>query len=220
MRTAVRDKPVAVPTWVEDLEAFRRWVRSDEVPEKGRISFLYGGVWLDMSKEQAFSHNQVKTQFAMKIGILVEQGRLGRFFGDGMRLSDPEADLSHVPDGIFVSKQSLQTGRVRLIEGAKEGFIELEGSPDMVLEVVSQSSVRKDLVILRDLYWQAGIREYWVVDARGERLRFDILRHAAKDYVATRKQAGWLCSEVFGKSFKLTAQRDDLGYPEYTLSVR
>ena len=90
----------------------------------------------------------------------------------------------------------------------------------MVLEVVSSSSVEKDTIILRDLYWQAGIREYWLVDARGENPIFDILRHTAKGYVATSKQRGWMKSVLFGKSFRLTQNKDALGHPEYTLGVR
>ncbi|MFQ5929788.1 MAG: hypothetical protein ACE5MK_08810, partial [Acidobacteriota bacterium] len=46
-----------------------------------------------------------------------------------------EADLSTEPDGLFVSFEAIQSGRVRLVEGAGEGYIELEGSPEMVLEV-------------------------------------------------------------------------------------
>jgi hypothetical protein len=44
-----------------------------------------------------------------------------------------------------------------LIEGKEEGHVELEGSLDMVLEVVSASSVHKDTVVLRRAYWQAGM---------------------------------------------------------------
>lgn len=35
--------------------------------------------------------------------------------------------------------------------------------------------------------FKAGIREYWLVDARGERQSFDILKTAAKRYDATPK---------------------------------
>ena len=90
----------------------------------------------------------------------------------------------------------------------------------MVLEVVSDSSVDKDTVLLRDLYWQAGIAEYWLVDARGERLSFDILRHTSKGYTAVRRQSGWLKSSVFNKSFRLTRRFDKQDNPEYTLALR
>jgi Uma2 family endonuclease len=95
----------------------------------------------------------------------------------------------------------------------------LDGTPDMVLEVVSPSSVEKDTVQLRHLYWQAGIREYWLVDARGPRLVFDILSYTPKGYAATRKQAGWLKSATFQRSFKLTHRTDHLGHPDYQLEI-
>ena len=43
---------------------------------------------------------------------------------------------------------------------------------------------------------------------------------AARGYRATPKKGGWLASAVFGKSFRLTRQADELGHPEYTLAVR
>jgi hypothetical protein len=70
------------------------------------------------------------------------------------------------------------------------------------------------------LYHEAGIPEYWLVDARGDRLVFEILRHTARGYVAVRKQQGWQKSGVFGKSFRLTQRTDENGLAEYTLKVR
>ena len=85
---------------------------------------------------------------------------------------------------------------------------------------MSASSVEKDRETLPDLYWRAGIPEYGVVDARGDRLEFDIFRREPGGYTAVPKRGGWLRSRVFGRSFRLTRQFDDVGNPEYTLSVR
>lgn len=210
---------VQVPFWVNDLESFRRWMLSDESPEKIPLFFLAGEVWIDMSKEQFFSHNQLKKVIGGVLWGLEKQAR-GRFIPDGMLVTNEAADLSGNPDGAFVSNASMRSGRVQLIEGKEDGYVELEGSPDMVLEVVSDSSVEKDTEILRELYWKAGIREYWLVDARGERIEFQILRHTARGYVATRPSGGWRKSAVFGKSFRLTRQLDDLGHPDFTLDVK
>ena len=76
-----------------------------------------------------------------------------------------------------------------------------------------------DTETLRELYHRAGIPEYWLIDARGN-LQFDILRRTANGYTAVRKQKGWLKSPVFGTSFQLTQQTDDLGNPEFTLRTR
>ncbi|HEV3339274.1 MAG TPA: Uma2 family endonuclease, partial [Pirellulales bacterium] len=173
-----------------------------------------------MSKDQIFTHNQVKQEFNLVIGGLVKAERLGRYFPDGLFLTNDRADLASQPDGTFASHESLKSGRVRLVEGERGGYLEMDGSPDMVLEVVSASSVEKDTETLREVYWRAGIPEYWLVDARGDRLTFGILRHESRGYVASRKQAGWMKSRVFDRMFRLTCRPDDAGNPEYSLSAR
>jgi hypothetical protein len=135
---------VRVPSWVVDLESFRRWADADDFPKTGRIGFLKGEVWVDMSKEQVFSHVLVKTKFAAVLGSLAEAGQLGMYLVDGVLFSNEPADVSAKPDGLFVANATLQSGRVQVVEGMEEGYLEVEGSPDMVLEVVSRSSVRKD----------------------------------------------------------------------------
>jgi Uma2 family endonuclease len=210
---------VQIPAEVVDLESFRRWARSDEFPEHGRFSYLAGNLWVDLSMEQLFSHNRIKTQFTIVLGGLVEGGGLGYFFSDGVLFSNLDADLSTEPDAAFASYEAVQDLRVRFIEGKKKGYVEVVGSPEMVLEVVSDTSLQKDTRILRELYWTAEIAEYWLVDVRGEAVRFDILRRGKRGYTATRAQAGWLHSGVFGRSFRFTQQADPLGHPRYTLEV-
>jgi Uma2 family endonuclease len=73
---------------------------------------------------------------------------------------------------------------------------------------------------LFEKYWEAGIPEYWIVDARGADLEFTIYKHMAKGYVAARKQAGWSKSVAFGKSFKLTRGTDKVGKEKFTLEVK
>jgi Uma2 family endonuclease len=151
----------------------------------------------------------------------VNADRLGRFYADGLFLRNDAADVAGKPDATFASNVALRAKRVRPTKGKKGGIVGLEGSPDIVLEVVSPSSVRKDTVVMKQAYWEAGVREYWLVDARREPLTFDIFRRAAKGYTAARKQDGWLKSAVFGKSFRLTQQADPaLGDAVFTLEVR
>ncbi len=220
MITVVNEsEQVRIPQWVVDLESFRRWADAADFPEEGQIWYLKGEVWIDMSKEQIFTHLAVKREFFYVLTGLVKAGDLGLFLPDGLLLSNVEADISGKPDATFVSNTSLREKRVRLVEGWDGGFVEMEGSPDMVLEIVSAGSVRKDTVLLRQAYFEAGIREYWLVDARQGPIRFDIFRRGAKGYIATRKRDGWLPSAVFGKSFRLNQSTNVLGHPDYTLAI-
>lgn len=211
---------VRIPAWVVDHESYRRWARSSEYPEHGWFSYLNGELWVDVSMEQIFTHNLVKTEYGVVVGGLVRNEHRGYYFSDRLLLSHPEAGLTTEPDGAFAAYETLRSGRVRLIEGVQQGYVELEGSPDMVLEIVSPTSVHKDTRVLRRLYWRAGIAEYWLVDVRGEMPRFWILRRGSGDYIAARSRAGWLKSAVFGRSFRLTQQTDPLGHPQYVLEVK
>src|SRR3954469_331753 len=108
MRLLTEDSQVRVPGWVVDLESFRRWSDDDAFPETGRFSFLDGEVWADMSKEQLFSHTDVKTEYATVLRTLVKAARMGRFLTGGVFLSHVEADISNQPDGTFVSTAAVQ----------------------------------------------------------------------------------------------------------------
>ena len=216
----LEDEVVRIPNWVVDLASFRRWTEMDEFPEKGRICYLAGEVWVDLSKEQIFTHNQIKQEYYHRVDGIIRADRLGRWYPYGVYVTNVAIALAVKPDGCFASNASRENGDVRLVEGEREGFHDLEGSPDMVLEIISTSSVGKDKETLHDLYWQAGVREYWLVDVRRDREEFDIFRHTSRGYVVTRKSGGWLKSAVFGKSFRLTCGKDERGDPEYTLEVR
>jgi Uma2 family endonuclease len=220
MKTVIIEGEVRIPAWVDSLEAFRRWADSDDFPDEGRVDYLQGEIWVDMSKEQIFSHVAVKGEFCFVLVGLVKAGKLGRFLPDGVLLSSAEADFSSQPDGVFLSNESLRSGRVRLLEGSRGGYVEIVGAPDMLLEVVSDKSVQKDTVRLRNLYWEAEVTEYWLVDARRNKLDLTILRRAARGYAAQRKQDGWVKSGVFNRSFKLTQELDEHGHPEYDLQHR
>ena len=219
MSTIVVADQARIPSWVNDLESYRRWARTDDYPERGWVSFLNGEIWVDMSMEQLFTHNQVKTEFTVVLGGLMKGEELGYYFSDGVLLSNEDANISTEPDGTFCSFAGIQNERVSFVEGKEAGYMEVEGTPDMVLEVVSKYSVRKDTKILRNLYWRAGIPEYWLVDARKTPVQFDILRWSERGYTAVRRRQGWLKSNMFGRSFMLEAKPDRLGHPQFILRM-
>ncbi len=209
-----------VPQWVTNLHSFRRWAWSDEFPQHGRVDYLDGNVWVDPSMEEFLTHNQIKTAFYAVLIPLILEGRMGRFVPDRMRITHLRARLSAEPDGAYASWNTLRSKRLRMRKGARKGYMELRGTPDMILEAISDSSVQKDTQVLMGLYWKAGIPEFWLVDARQDPPRFDIFKHTARGYVAVKKQKGWLRSAVFGKEFQLVRGADPLGDPQFTVNVR
>src|SRR3954453_2202763 len=103
---------VVVPAWVVDLDSFRRWTDTKGFPESGRISYLEEDVWVDMSEEQVFAHALVKSEIGFGLTGVAKAGQLGMYIVDGVRLFNAEADISCVPDGVFISTANLKTKAV------------------------------------------------------------------------------------------------------------
>jgi Uma2 family endonuclease len=210
-----------VPAWVNDLTSFSQWCESPEFPETGRVSYIQGEVWMDMSMEQLFTHNRLKVEITAILNSIVSALALGYLFGDGARVRNERADLSVEPDAVFVAFDTIRSGRVALTEGGEEGLVYVDGTPDFVLEIISPSSVEKDTQDLRHAYLDAGIPECWLVDARECPVSFDILKRGSRGYTTTRAQAGgWLKSNAFRKSFRITRTTDPLGNPQFALEHR
>jgi hypothetical protein len=216
----IDDLECTIPDHIGDLQSYLRWMHSDEAPESGRLWWLQGKVWADTNMEEIFSHGAVKTEYPRVVGTVVKFAKSGQYLTDGVLLANDDADISGEPDGLFVSNETIEAGLVRFIESSREGYTVLQGSPDMTLEIVSRGSVRKDTVVLREAYWTAGVKEYWLVDARKPPLSFDILLHTPRGYRSVRKDDGWVKSNVFGKSFRLVQTKTVQGFPEYSLEVR
>jgi Uma2 family endonuclease len=210
---------VCIPPNVKSLSDFREWAKSDDFPDRGRISYIAGDLVIDMSPEGLQTHIQVKAELGSVLHRWCRKLGLGRFYPDGTLVTNIAADLSTEPDGTVVRHRTIRSGRVRLIphKSLAGEFIEIEGTPDIVIEVVSQSSVVKDTVKLRRDYHVAGIPEYWLVDARGEQVRFQILLYRKAGYIEQALPGGWQRSRVFGRSFRLRRRRDELGLWEYFL---
>ena len=214
------DTAIHIPVWVRDFDTFVTWMHSDEFPDEGRIEFIRGEVLVDLSLEELFSHNQVKCEITSELGHLVRQEEAGFFVAGGMRFTNADAELATNPDGMFVSTETFAAKRVVLRSGAKGHATELRGTPDVVIEIVSESSVDKDTAWLMSAYHDAGIPEYWVIDARPGKPKLDIHRHGAKGYTAARKSAGWAKSATFDRSFRLTRAHVADGLASYALESR
>jgi Uma2 family endonuclease len=206
-----------IPAWVNDLDKFRFWAKSGAMPKRGWFAYLDGELWVDLGMEQIFSHGQPKAAIAAVLFVLVETLRLGYLLPDRTLWSHPQAGFSTEPDLLFAHWETVRSGKLRLVPSKDEGFLEVEGTPDLVVEIISKTSVRKDTVTLRELYWRAGVAEYWLVDARGAAPDLTILSHGAEGYEPAAAADGWVASAVFGKRFKLTQEADPLGHPHYRL---
>ena len=53
----------------------------------------------------------------------------------------------------------------------------IDGAPDFVVEVLSPSTGKRDLTVKKDTYEKFGVKEYWIIDPKGESITVYILRN-------------------------------------------
>ncbi|HUY91434.1 MAG TPA: Uma2 family endonuclease [Pirellulales bacterium] len=204
------------------LDGFRDWVHSDDFPQRGRVSFINGEILIDMSPDELETHNKVKTEITSVLHRLSRELNLGTFYSDRTLLTNDDADLSTEPDGLFASWDAFRSGRLKRAprKDHPDQYIELRGSPDCVIEIISRSSVAKDAKRLRDSYHQAGVAEYWLINALEKQIDFQVLTYRASGYAAAKSRQGWRRSQVFRHDFRLRRQRDELGDWQYLLDFK
>src|SRR5262249_45124584 len=156
----------------------------EDVPEHTKVAFIDHEVFLDMSGEELTTHSLVKEAVYATLLPLNRRCKIGLLFPDGALVTNELAGISKIPACVLAAYDSIQSGRVRLVpsESRPNRFQELEGTPDWVLEVVSDSSVGKDTRRLLAAYHRAGIPEYWLIDARGDTVVFQILVRKPEGY--------------------------------------
>jgi Uma2 family endonuclease/Arc/MetJ family transcription regulator len=220
------EEGLRIPEDAFDFEGFQKWEESDEFPETGRIDYLGGDIHVDMSPEDLYTHGAPKTAIALRIASIVDDAGLGEVYIDSTRVRSPFAKLSVEPDITVVFESSLNEGKVSLLPAAApkgpDRYTGLEGA-DLIVEIVSDSSVKKDLERLPPLYAAARVPELWLVDARGEGLRFDVLELKEGRYVpvAAADTEGWIRSPQLGRLFRLIRHRKArAGAWRYRLEVR
>ena len=215
--------PVSIPASATTLAGFRKWALSDDFPERGKITFVAGGLIVDMSPESFEKHSDIKSEISRVLLNLVREQNVGRLHIDGVLITNIPAGVSNEPDIVYLAKETVSSGRAKLIqvvEKSVQSSKELVGTVDWVLEIVSPSSIRKDKVLLREAYFQAGIGEYWIVDVLGDSIEFQLLVPGDKKYVAAEPVDGWYRSPTFERDFRLEREKEDDGYWLYTLQMR
>ena len=223
MATVLFEEQVEIPLGIKSLAEFRQWALSEEFPQRGRIDYLAGRIEVDMSPEDFFMHGTLKAKVASEIEQRVEELDLGHTLIAETRISSVPGGLSAEPDVVVISHVALDDGRVRLIPKAsgEEGrYVEVEGGPDLVVEIVSDSSVKKDTERLPAAYFAAGVLEYWLIDARGKELFFQIQHRGSNAFEPTQlDKDGFQRSNVLSASYCLDRDKHERGHWVYRLRI-
>jgi Uma2 family endonuclease len=106
-----------------------------------------------------------------------------------------DAENTVQPDIVFVATPNLQIIQRRAIFG----------TPDLVVEIVSPSSVRRDRYDKKALYARFGVKEYWIGDPANKALEILTLKEGRYELHGCAEEKGKLTSLVLsGLEFDLT----------------
>ena len=148
----------------------RRWTFDELVaalPESNLPTELWDGE-LILLPAPPFLHQEVVARFLEALGNWVEQRHLGQ--------------TAHAPiDMVLTSRRATQPDVV-FISNERLGIIKerIMGAADLVAEVISPGSRRRDRIDKRDLYEQHGVQEYWLIDPEAKTV--EVLRLEAGTY--------------------------------------
>jgi Uma2 family endonuclease len=130
-----------------------------ELPNDGRRYEIIEGE-LYVSPAPTFKHQRVTTRLTSTLDVHTRVRHLGEVV-----TAPCDVYLAHTsivqPDILYISRE-----RSSIITEAN-----VQGAPDLVVEVISPSSTKTDKETKRDLYAKFGVHYYWVVEPMEEWIR-------------------------------------------------
>ncbi len=121
-----------------------------KTPDEIRYELIEGDLF--MAPSPVTKHQRISRKLAVSIDKFVTDNNLGEVF---IAPFDVHFDNTNVvePDILFITKDRLSIIKEKNIEGA----------PDFIIEIVSESSGYRDTIQKKKLYARFGVKEYWIV---------------------------------------------------------
>lgn len=136
-------------------EAAHRILTYDDLPsweDDGLRHELIGGSYV-AEPSPIPGHQFIVANLFRLLGPWIHERRHGRLLGAPLDVVFSKTDVVD-PDLMFIARHRLD------IIGEKY----VRAAPDLVVEILSPSTRRRDLGVKRDLYEREGVGEYWVID--------------------------------------------------------
>jgi Uma2 family endonuclease len=110
-------------------------------------------------------------------------------------------------DVVLDSENTVQPDLI-FVSDANAGIIQrraIFGTPDLLVEMISPSSVRRDRYDKKELYQRFGVKEYWIGDPANKSLEILTLKNGRYELHCAAEEKGKLTSLVLaGLEFDLT----------------
>ena len=163
-------------------------------PEGERYELIDGELIRVFSPNIAHQDNLRK--LGSRMANFVEMNDVGvvYFLDTDVVLSDNDVVR---PDLLFISKE-----RAYILT-----YANIQGAPDLVVEILSPSTARRDWGVKRELYARHGVKEYWIADPANKIVWVMLLRNGILEIRQTCHPGDTIASSVLAG---FTVKVDDI----------
>jgi Uma2 family endonuclease len=126
-------------------------------PDNGNFELLNGQIYFIASPKP--SHQRISLRLSYFLAACVIPNNLGEIFTAPMDVVFTEYDTFQ-PDLLFITKEILNI----------IGENKIEGSPDLVVEILSPSNDANEMSYKRHIYESKGVKEYWLINVEKQML--------------------------------------------------
>ena len=134
-----------------DVKARLTYADYMKTSDDERYELLNGELIMSPSPKEI--HQYISGNLYFVLGAFVRERNLGKAYFSPFDVVLSDTDVVQ-PDLLFVS-----TERAAIITADN-----VQGAPDLVVEILSPATAERDRTIKLDLYAQYGVKEYWIVD--------------------------------------------------------
>ena len=143
------------------------------LPDDGQLHQVIHGE-LIMTPSAITKHQKIVGKLYALMLMYVESNHLGEIYPAPLDVVLDDFNIVQ-PDILFISNKNNK------IIGEKN----IQGAPDLVVEILSPSTGYYDLVSKKDLYAHHGVKEYWIVDPKEQWI--EIFENTGKGFITKIK---------------------------------
>ena len=136
-------------------KTFKRWVESRPMGDINRYELVSGKIF--MTPPAAWEHAKIEAKVIRILEDFVSKHNLGTVFGSSAGYELPSGDTLE-PDASFISRERWSKGP----EPRRGQFLKI--APNLVVEILSPATARRDRIEKKRVYESNGVDEYWLVD--------------------------------------------------------
>ena len=154
-----------------------------ETSDDERYELLHGE--LVMAAAPLIAHQYILIKLAAKVETFVDERNLGTVYCAPFDVVLSDTNVVQ-PDLLFVSNE-----RAQII--TREN---IQGAPDLVVEILSPATAERDRSVKFELYAQHDVQEYWIVDPDARTITVFLLNEGEFEEVDTYSEGETLTSPM------------------------